>query len=102
MATIGECGLPVRRSGRIAPGLRSPAEGGAGGPVLRSSTAEGEGNEGDAVGETPAGATGSPKAFGPLPQLFGWQPVKRRLRNFLTFPTLCGIGLRAMKTIQMR
>src|SRR5712692_4720409 len=35
-----------------------------------------EGNEGDAVGETPTGASGSPKAFGPIPQPFGLQPVK--------------------------
>ena len=32
-----------------------------------------------AAGVTPMGATGSPKAFGPLPQLFGWQPVKKVL-----------------------
>src|SRR5713101_9268294 len=48
--------------------------------TLLSSPTEGEesveGNEGDSVGETPTGATGSPKAFGPLPQLFGLQPVK--------------------------
>src|SRR5258708_31756237 len=36
-------------------------------PVLRSSTAEGEGSEGDSVGETPTGATGTvavPKGLG--------------------------------------
>jgi len=72
--------------------------------VLGSSTAKGgvEGNEGKAVGETPTGATGSPKAFRRLPQLFGLQPVKKWLRNFLTIPMLYGSYLPVMRTIQMR
>jgi hypothetical protein len=43
----------------------------------------------NAVGETPAGAT----ATGALPQLLGLQPVKKKLRNFLTIPHVCVIHL---------
>src|SRR6266446_2877964 len=50
------------------------------------------------VDDTPAGATGSPKALGPLRKGLGGN----RLRKDLTIPLLYGIHIPAMQIIQMR